>query len=302
MYSNTTRRHRPAIIRLIICGVLVQLSLHALATGRIAEIDFTLGPRGHLLVPVTVDGREQGLFALDTGASSSVLTPEFADRLGQGLERGVRTQYHGAHGSADVQSVGIESIRMGEVSGEAGEAIIMNLSHVNGPDMTLDGIVGNSFLDGYDLVIDFPGSKIELLELGSLADAGAGFSTATDIAKGMGALIYLDVTVNGQPMTALLDTGSGRSAINTAGIEALGLRVPEMPGKTGGRLMHAPAIPNLEIRLGETTLTSDMPVHIMDLTVFEAIGLSDRPTMLLGTNFLRDRRVGIDYSARRIYL
>jgi predicted aspartyl protease len=287
---------------MIVCGVLLQLSLHALATGRIAEIDFTLGPRGHLLVPVTVDGREQGLFALDTGATSSVLTPEFADRLGPDLERGVQMQYHGAHESADVQMAEIESLRMGEVSGDAGEAIIMDLSHVNGPDMTLDGIVGNSFLDRYDLVIDFPESRIELLELGSLADAAAGFSTATDIAKGMGALIYLDIVVNGQPMTALLDTGSGRSAINSAGVEALGLQVPPMPENPAMHLMHAPAIPNLEITLGEATLTSDTPVHIMDLSVFEAIGLSDRPTMLLGTNFLRDRRVGIDYSARRIYL
>lgn len=302
MYSNTARRYRPAITKMIVCGVMLQLSLHAVATGRITEIDFTLGPRGHLLVPVTVDGHEEGLFAVDTGATSNVVTPDFADRLGPELNRGERMQYHGAHKSADMRMVDIESIQVGEESADAGHSVIMDLSHINGPDMQIDGIVGNSFLDRYDLVIDFPDSKIELLETGSLANAAEGFATATDIAKGMGALIYLDVVVGGQPMTAVLDTGSGRSAINSAGVRALGLEVPEMPDNPAKHLHHAPAIPDLTVKLGDATLTSEAPIHIMDLNVFETIGLSDKPTILLGTNFLRDRRLGIDYQARRIYL
>jgi predicted aspartyl protease len=305
MYAKTAHRYRPTIIGLILCGVLLQLSLHALAAGRIGEIDFTLGPRGHLLVPVTVNGTEQGLFALDTGATTNVLTPEFADRLGTELKHGAPVQAHGAHASADVRFANIQSMRVGEVAGDAGPSIIMDLSHVNGPDMQIDGIVGNSFLHRYDLVIDFPDTRIELNETGSLAAAGAAYSAAVDIAEGMGALIYLDVVVNGQPMTAVLDTGSGRSAINSAAAKALGLEVPRMPETSEGhgtRLSHAPAIPDIRVELGAATLTSEAPVHIKDLDVFEVVGLSEKPAMLLGTNFLKDRRLGIDYRARRIYL
>lgn len=305
MYAKTARRYRPTIIGLILCGVLLQLSLHALAAGRIGEIDFTLGPRGHLLVPVTVNGTEQGLFALDTGATTNVLTPEFADRLGTALEDSAPMQAHGAHASADVRLANIQSIRVGEVAGDAGPSIIMDLSHINGPDMQIDGIVGNSFLHRYDVVIDFPDRRLELNETGSLADADAAYSAAADIAEGTGALIYLDVVVNGQPMTAVLDTGSGRSAINFAAVKALGLEVPRMPEASEGhgtRLSHAPAIPDIRVELGTATLTSEAPVHIKDLDVFEVVGLSEKPAMLLGTNFLRDRRLGIDYRARRIYL
>ena len=305
MYAKTARCYRSTIIGLILCGVLLQLSLHALAAGRIGEIDFTLGPRGHLLVPVTVNGTEQGLFALDTGATTNVLTPEFADRLGTELKQGAPMQAHGAHASADVRLANIQSMRVGEVAGDAGPSIIMDLSHVNGPDMQIDGIVGNSFLSRYDVVIDFAGSRIEFGEVGSLADADGRFDTAADIAEGMGTLIYLDVVVNGQPMTAVLDTGSGRSAVNSAAVKALGLevpRTPETPEDHGTQLSHAPAIPDVRVELGTATLTSEAPVHIKDLDVFEVVGLSERPAMLLGTNFLRDRRLGIDYRARRIYL
>jgi len=67
---------------------------------------------------------------------------------------------------------------------------------------------------------------------------------------------------------------------------------------------HGPvaALPTMEIELGEGDLRSAQPVAIIDLPVFETLGLADRPAMLLGTNFLRGRRLGLDYAGGRIFL
>jgi hypothetical protein len=59
----------------------------------------------------------------------------------------------------------------------------------------------------------------------------------------------------------------------------------------------------MEIGFGEGgRLVSTAPVAIIDLPVFASLGLDDEPAMLLGTNFLEGRRIGIDYAAARLYL
>jgi hypothetical protein len=58
----------------------------------------------------------------------------------------------------------------------------------------------------------------------------------------------------------------------------------------------------MEITLGAAALTSDAPVAIVDLPAFESLGLGDRPAMLIGTDFLAGRRIGLGYAERAMYV
>jgi predicted aspartyl protease len=304
MRTTPARRLRAATLGPILLGLLCQVSLPAQADSPAARLDFTMGPRGHLLMPAIINGSAQGTFALDTGASSTVITPEFAARV-DSLKRGESAHAIGAHSTTSVEIVRLESLRLGELDIGEGRAVIMDLSHVNGPDMTLDGIVGNNYLDQFDVVIDLADSEAILLQRGSLSQSADGFVTSVAIGDGHGKLIYLDIMLNGQLMKAILDTGSGRSIINSAGARALGAEFAPhetaADGHPGGHRLLA-RIDDVSIRLGDATLTHDSSLEVRDLSVFSSVGSDDEPFVLIGTDLLNDRRVGIDYSARRLYL
>lgn len=304
MRTIPDRRLRPSILGPILFGLLCQFSMQALADRSVTQLDFTMGPRGHLLTPVIVNGSVQGTFALDTGASSTVITPEFADQIDT-LERGESAHAVGAHSATSVELVRLDSIQLGETAIGEGQAVVMDLSHVNGPDMMLDGIVGNNHLDQFDVVIDLAEFEATLLQHGSLSESADAFATSVDIEDGRGKLIYLHVAINGQLIKAILDTGSGRSIINSAGARALGVELPAREALAGGdESGHSllGTIDEVSVWLGETALKNDSPLEVRDLSVFSSVGAANEPIMLIGTNLLQGRRVGIDYAARRLYL
>lgn len=52
--------------------------------------------------------------------------------------------------------------------------------------------------------------------------------------------------------------------------------------------------------MGEGALARSVPVGVIDLPAFAALGMSDGPAILLGTGVLAGRRVGISYGLNRI--
>lgn len=306
MHPGRGGGRRYAICIALLCGLGPLTLPSALADSREAEVEFERGPRGHLLLPVSINGIQQGIFALDTGASRMVLTPDFARRIGAEPSADGTLDAVGAHASTEVTPIALASVEIGGAARRNVEAVVMDLSHVNGRDMGIDGVLGNSFLEGFDLLIDFTAASVEIAPAGTLARDGSEFDAWVDIGDGPGNLIYLDVLVNGNPMTAILDTGSGRSAINTAAATAMGLSVPDVPPPIGshGDGGHGPvaALPAVSIDIGGTHLDGIGPVAIIDLDVFQHLGLGEKPALLIGTNLLTGRRVGIDYGSRRLYL
>lgn len=297
-------------------GLLLALTL-AMApvladTGRdglVVELPFELGPRGHILVPVSVNGQAPATFAVDTGAGMNVINARYATSLGGALPAGEAIQVAGAHANTEAKMTRFDQLEMGTLTAREAPALIMDLSHVEGPDMQLDGLIGAPLLRNYDVVFDFAASRLALYEVGTLADIGqARPHTVAPIepGPGHGQVILLGVSFQDQPMLAVLDTGSGRSGINSPAATALGIDVPAgmAAAHQGGATMHAPraALPSMEIELGDGRLASSTPVAIIDLPVFGPLGLADRPAMLLGTNFLTGRRLGIDYAGSQVYL
>ena len=57
-----------------------------------------------------------------------------------------------------------------------------------------------------------------------------------------------------------------------------------------------------QILPGNSSLSSKAHIGIVDLPVFASLGLSDKPAMILGTNFLENRKMEIDYQNRMLYL
>jgi predicted aspartyl protease len=115
-----------------------------------------------ILVNVYADGRGPFQFAIDTGTSTSAITPELADQLG------VQTSPVGT-GTTGVAPVDFQAGSL--QSFQLGGARIDNMAVVVADFFTmlnaaigakLDGIVGYNFLRNYKVVIDYPGETLTL--------------------------------------------------------------------------------------------------------------------------------------------
>ncbi|WP_165986469.1 retropepsin-like aspartic protease [Streptomyces sp. YIM 98790] len=98
-------------------------------------------------VPVSISGQGPFMFALDTGASASVVDEAVADRVG--LPRtGERRSVSGVLGTGEVPVAEVEQWEVGEVALEPGEVTVVDL----GPPRGGGGIQG---LLGSDVLSDF---------------------------------------------------------------------------------------------------------------------------------------------------
>lgn len=260
------------------------------------EIPFELGPRGHILVDVVMDGHDPVPFALDTGAGRTVVNRARLGALGLD-ERDSGAVLQGAHGQVTMGVTSVGSLSIGEAEFGGLELGTMDLTEVEADEMTLFGVLGFDILSRFDVVLDFVGRTVVFQPRAETPDACAVCSGELSVPFTLaeGTHIQVEVSISDHPITAILDTGSGRTGMNGLAAEAIGVELPaSLPGA------HAPALRVGAIHLGDGVLARDVIVGVVDLPVFEALGIGDRPALLIGTGTLAGRRVGISYGLGRL--
>jgi aspartyl protease family protein len=106
------------------------------------------GSRGVWIVPVTVNGRHRGRFLYDTGSSVVVLSPAFAAAVGAKQRENDTLELETLGGRTSGVWANVNSLRVGDVEARNADVIV----HAPGGD--LDGILGNSFLNRWDVSFD----------------------------------------------------------------------------------------------------------------------------------------------------
>ena len=256
----------------------------------------TLGPQRELLIQSEVNGRPATL-QLDTGASTTSFTWPGRRRLE--LRTGWPGAGHGAGG--ELANVMWAQVMKLEVAGETIRGLMAAVFSFDGAHGAIDGVLGMDVLGSYVLDVDLRAQRIVLL-----AD-GAGHVTpdlvAADYRPLPGGQIALTVAINGRPVTAVLDLGANRTFANPhTGLVADDdeTTITAAIGADRKRLAFR-AASNVAIGLGPLALQA-RSVWITDLPIFRTFGLADRPAVVLGTDVLAGRRVGIDPFAHRVYL
>jgi hypothetical protein len=120
-----------------------------------------------ILVPAIVNGQGPYQFALDTGASRTMVS----FRLAEPLEVATTSDGTGAGGGGQIQILSgkVGSLAVGDAGVRdhaigAGEFLNM-LSTAMGA--RLDGIIGHNFLNQFKVTIDYPRSTLQLMPAGS---------------------------------------------------------------------------------------------------------------------------------------
>ena len=256
----------------------------------------------HLRVSVRIDDRGPYGFVVDTGADRTVLATDVAAELG--LLLGEKVKLAGVVRAVEAQAVRIRELSFGPIR-------CRNLIVPTLPRSTLgaDGYLGLDVLDGHRVTFDFKNHTLQVSEprsrLSTLweRDSEARIRTVGS----SGHLRALNCSIDGIHSAAFIDSGADVSVGNMPLFTALASRDPAYGtlgpisltdvtgGETSGKFTMVKKIQIMELEF------TDCPLVIADFKIFDLWGLSQRPGLLIGMNFLRQfSRVSIDYGLKEL--
>ncbi|HEX6133363.1 MAG TPA: retropepsin-like aspartic protease [Longimicrobiales bacterium] len=164
----------PFVVLLLIAGVLGGCDRFSPSRVEVAadtsrgEIAFELAGTGGaaLMVPLRINGRGPFDFILDTGATITCVDESLAIELALPEVRGGIGVGAGVGGRGALRLVTLDSLTLGHATAFELDACVVDLEHLAGLDLDVDGLVGLNFLRQFHVTLDFERNVLELAEPG----------------------------------------------------------------------------------------------------------------------------------------
>ena len=263
---------------------------------------FDLDATRRMAVPVMVEGKGPYSFLVDTGAERTVIAEELANRLG--LAKGAKLRLATIGSSAIVPSFQIASLEMTNLRLLPFDAPAFAGRHIGAP-----GLIGVDMLENRRVLIDFRNETMQILETRYRARPIIHTSDAIVVTarNSAGRLILSDARIGGQRVDVIVDTGAQTSVGNLA-LQRLVMarrqnRVPLFPtilNAVSGEEVAAMRTVLKAIQINGIDV-NDLRVSFADSQAFRALGLQERPALLLGMDGLAAfDRIEIDFPNRRV--
>lgn len=278
------------------------VATETVATPLIQPFDIDASRR--MAVPVTIGDQGPFSFLVDTGAERTVISRELASRLA--LAQGQQLRLATISGPATAPSYKIAALAMTDLTLAPFEAPALYGNHIGAA-----GLLGVDMLQGRRVLIDFRREEMRISASRRnlrpiIRDDDAIVVTARNQA---GRLILSDARIDGKRVDVIVDTGAQTSIGNLAMMRLVSQRgenrfpfvASQLTGVNGETI---PAEKTVLRRINiEGIDVNDLTVSFADSHAFRALGLRDRPAMLLGMDGLRlFDRIEIDYANKRIIL
>ncbi len=248
-------------------------------------------------IPIHIDGRGPWNFIIDTGSQRTVISRNLADHLALPSRRQVTIV--SMAGRSTARTVAVPRLGYGKETVDDIEAPVLEGDHLGAA-----GLLGLDSLHAKRLLLNFRTGRMEIgASRRAWRDPDA---IIVEAKRRKGQLILLHSDANGLKVNIILDTGTQLSVGNFALRDKLirKKRAPAMSevsliSVTGDRLTGQLGCIS-KIRMGPIALT-DLPVMFADAQPFRELGLSDKPTLLLGIQALKMfDRVAIDFGRGKI--
>ena len=280
---------------LVVLGLLV---LGACATGgtctlhRVADLPMAAGSPVSV-AQVRINGQD-AMMVLDTGAQGVFLTPRGARRLGLRENPRVRGRAAGIGGSVEAVGATLDQLSLGASEMRGVPASVVNQELPAAGAVSVDGLLGTTVLDHYDLALDMAARRATLYAGAACAASPPRWSGVQRIAaRSLNGVFVIPVKLDGRSFEAMIDSGSQSNVLftDTTGIAfALRHRLP------GGRLRglgpnfaHAFQVRFAHLTVGDETLR-EVPFVV-------TARRPGTPDIVLGQPFLAQHRVW--FSAQR---
>ena len=259
------------------------------------EAQLTQDRYERLTVPVMINGDGPFQFLIDTGSQATAVTPELVERLA--LEANGEALLVAVGSTRLVQTVELEEL---EFANRYIGGLVSPL--LKRTDIGADGILGLDSLQDLRVLIDFRGDRMLVADAEELG-GNSGYEIIVRARKKLGQLVIADARVAGIRTAVIVDTGAQNTIANRALIKRLratnGAAKLSSVDVLGAKVFSDLAfLPSMTI--GGIELTN-VPVGMTSSPVFEYLGLTRKPAIVLGIGNLRVfDRVAIDFSSRRV--
>jgi predicted aspartyl protease len=266
------------------------------------------------VVEGAINGHAMGIL-IDTGASRSMILKVASDRLA--LPRhATGNRIYGVGGISAAEMVLIDEMRIEKMTRKNWRVLAVGERDLG---RNIGFILGADFFERVDMEIDYAAGVVRLFDpqgchttpLAYWAKDGAGV-----IEIDRDTTIRFHVLVNARPVYAMLDTGASTSILDLSVAHGLGV-APGGPGVVeggcasgiGANLIERWVGPFESFSIGDETVRSPklMISNFWKYTTALEIGSRiprgpvGRPSMLIGTDFLRTHRVYVARSQRKLY-
>ena len=271
-----------------------------------AKVNFRLagGAQPLILLPVHVNDRGPFDFILDTGAGTSLLTPELAKQLNVKIVGSKEGQSAG--GKVAVSLAKADSLALGDARIDDVDLGIVDLAHVGKTiGAKIDGDLGYNFLKYFRVTINYRDCEIRFDDPKRVETFERAAKTAVPIRLASLAkpLLLIDVQLNGRgPFQFAIDTGTSTTAITPQLANELGiLSSPIGAGTTAGAHVGVRAGNIESFQLGDAKI-DNMTVVVADFFEMLSAAIGAKLDGVVGYNFLRNYKVAIDYPGETLTL
>lgn len=265
----------------------------------VAEIPILRHDNGHLTVSARVEAGESAPFVLDTAATKSMVTGSLLDPLSLEHRTFTSGNLNGASGRTRIKTLQIASLAVGDAVARDLDVVYMDEeAHGHVARASIAGIVGIDFLSHFDVEVDLADMRMRLYSPGQRPFAR---ERARLPLKRIGeGIITIAAVLDGQPITAILDTGARRSIVNWAAARGAGLH-PKQDGLEETAPVHGAAAHTTQavayefksVAVGGTSIERPS-IDIADLHVFRILNLKDTPALILGADLLEGTKFALD--------
>ena len=261
------------------------------------EVKFRLagGAQPLILVPAFVNKKGPFEFILDTGAGTSLLSTELAQRLG--IDEGESKEARGAGGKVQVILSQVKSLVIGAAILEDIQIAITDLTGVGSALGTkIEGDIGYNFLKTFRVTIDYQTQVLRLTQGEESSQSPNMQKVKFKLASPAKPLILVSTYVNSQgPFQFAVDTGASTTVISPEVAQELRIEsVAISPMTAGGGNVKASAGRVASLAVGTAT-HEDVAVVVSDFLVSLSGIVGAQLDGIVGYNYLKNFTVTIDY-------
>jgi predicted aspartyl protease len=259
--------------------------------------------RGLVVAPATIEDSAVSLL-IDTGAEASMVTPAAVTTLHLQRDSHNSTTLRGTGGNITTQNARLQSFGIGGMVLMDQITTVGSMGQAVGAPLRASGLLGADWLSDFDVDFDLPRQMMTLYRVqGCDGDYVPWQGPRTSIPVGLygSGLVLLPATLEGQGVTAVLDSGAESSVMSEATAARVGVDAAAMAHDPAGHGIGVDGIPT-ELhrhRFGDLQVGAE---HFQNITI-AVTRLHNTPAdMLLGLDWLRSHRVWIAYAARRVFV